>query len=206
MGQQEFIASLVPTAKEHHKKYNLFASVTIAQAALESAWGQSQLSKKAYNLFGIKGTGPAGFVEMETLEVVKGQNVIVKARFRKYHDYAECLEDRAQILTSLSRYRDVLDAGTAEEQCKALKDGGWATDPAYATKLIQIMNQHGLKKYDVRPGPFRDVFSDHWAFAAIEKAKKKGIMRGYEDGTFRPDAPVTRADLAVVLERIGALK
>ena len=203
MTPQEFIAHLAPVVQEEQRKHGLFASVTLAQAALESVWGQSKLAREAHNLFGIKGTGPAGYVEMPTWEVVNGQRVQTTARFRRYHSRAECLEDRSRILTTLSRYRDVREAGTPELQARALQECGWATDPQYAAKIIQIIDQHGLRQYDVPPGPFRDVPGNHWAAGAIAWAKQKGLLGGYPDGTFRPEAPVTRAELAAVLQRLG---
>jgi len=57
-------------------------------------------------------------------------------------------------------------------------------------------------KPEPKPGPFRDVPGDHWAAAAIERMKAEGIIQGYDDGMFRPDEPVTRAQLAVILDRV----
>src|SRR5690606_272983 len=158
--QRDFIESIAEAARAEQRKHRLFASVTIAQAALESAWGQSKLARGANNLFGIKGTGPAGNVEMPTWEVVNGQRVETTARFRRYHSRAECIEDRSRILTTLSRYRDVLEAGTWREQAKALQACGWATDPGYADKLVGIITQWRLEQYDLPPGPFPDVPGD----------------------------------------------
>lgn len=196
-----FIESIAEAARAEQRKHRLFASVTIAQAALESAWGQSKLAREAHNLFGIKGVGPAGYVEMPTWEVVNGQRVQTTARFRRYNSRAECIEDRSRILTTLSRYRDVLEAGTPELQSRALQECGWATDPQYGAKLLAIILQHHLTQYDLSPGPFPDVPGDHWAAGAIAWAKARGLMAGYPDGAFRPEAAITRAELAAVLER-----
>ena len=154
---RSFIASLVPAAVEHRKKYKLFASVTIAQAALESGWGKTVLARKANNLYGIKGIGPAGTIRMDTWEVVDGKDVSVQAGFKVYHCAEECLEDRARILTTLSRYRAVCWAETPEQQCRAILAGGWATDPAYADKLIKIIDQYDLQQYDVRSEPYPEL-------------------------------------------------
>src|SRR5690606_1028210 len=135
-------------------------------AALESAWGKSTLAVQAHNLFGIKGSGPAGFIELPTWEVVNGKRVEIRAKFRRYNNVAECLADRSAILTSLSRYKPVLAARTRHEQARALQDCGWATDPTYAGKLMGIVLQYRLEQYDLPPGPFEDVPGNHWAAEA----------------------------------------
>lgn len=201
MAEALFIQSLIYAAQEEQRKHNLFASVTIAQAALESAWGKSTLSRQAHNLFGIKGTGPAGYVEMPTWEVVNGERVETTAKFRRYHNRAESIIDRSQILTTLPRYKPVLEAKTPEEQARALQQCGWATDPAYAAKLISIISGYQLDYYDLL-GPFPDVPASHWAAGAIDWVREQGLMAGYPDGTFRPEQPVTRAEAAAIIERL----
>lgn len=71
----EFIARLAPVAVQDMRKYGVPASLTLAQAILESNWGTSGLTQKANNLFGIKGTGPAGSVTMQTTEY-QGRHLI----------------------------------------------------------------------------------------------------------------------------------
>lgn len=199
MTPQEFIRRLAPLAQEEQRKHRLRASVTIAQAALESRWGSSKLAVEANNLFGIKGEGPAGYIELPTTELVEGRWVRTTARFRKYRDWRECLEDRSRILTTLDRYAEVTRAATPEAQAWAIQRGGWATDPAYAEKIITIIRQFGLELCD---GPFTDVPPQHWAAQDIALVTGAGIMGGYPDGTFRPESTVTRAELASALARL----
>src|SRR5437899_12146337 len=82
------------------------AGITVAQAALESAWGNSQLSQKANNYFGIKAHGDAESLAFPTAEVVDGKTVTVQARFAKYPDVAACFADRDRIITQLACYQD----------------------------------------------------------------------------------------------------
>lgn len=84
MNPNEFIATLALCAIADMQSTGVPASLTIAQATLESNWGTSGLALQVNNLFGIKGKGTAGSVEMPTTEVVNGKAVMVAASFRKY--------------------------------------------------------------------------------------------------------------------------
>lgn len=131
----------------------LFPSVLIAQAALESGWGQSELSKVANNLFGVKaGNAWKGrSVVMPTREVVKGESKMVNGRFRAYDDAKDSIADRNQFLKENPRYSKagVFSAKTPEEQAIALQAAGYATDPGYAKSIISLINKHGLKRFDI---------------------------------------------------------
>ena len=85
MRPADFIALVVEGAQEFQVKTGVFASVTIAQAALETGWGQfipvdKYTGKLSYNLFGVKGVGPAGSVTCQTWEVIDGKKVVVDAQ------------------------------------------------------------------------------------------------------------------------------
>src|SRR5262249_7335055 len=91
-----FIDSIAADAVRTEKQMGIPASVTIAQAILESGWGRSGLTQSANNYFGIKGTGPAGYVVLPTKEYLNGQWVTINAKFRKYHNAQESFTDHAQ--------------------------------------------------------------------------------------------------------------
>ncbi|GED71383.1 hypothetical protein BRE01_50850 [Brevibacillus reuszeri] len=153
MTQQEFIAKIAPAAAEDMRRTRVPASLTIAQAILESNWGKSGLAVNANNLFGIKGTGTAGSVLMPTTEYVNKQPIKTNANFRKYNNWSESIANHSALILNgtrdkPTRYHGVLgvDYKTA---CYAIKDGGYATDPEYPKKLISLIEQHGLAKYDV---------------------------------------------------------
>ncbi|EJL44035.1 muramidase (flagellum-specific) [Brevibacillus sp. CF112] len=153
MTQQEFIAKIAPAAVVDMKKTRVPASLTIAQAILESNWGKSGLTQRANNLFGIKGTGPAGSVSMPTTEYVKGKPIKVNANFRKYNSWAESIADHSALILKgtkdkPTRYHGVLGADY-KTACHAIWKGGYATDPAYPQKLIGLIERYGLAKYDV---------------------------------------------------------
>ena len=125
------------------------ASVTLAQAALESGWGGGKLVKPAKNLFSIKGKGPAGTYYMRAWEVSHGRSVTVRAGFRKYHTYYESLEDHGMFLKKNRRYAGAFKyTKNPDKFARAIHKAGYATDPKYSTKLINIMKKYNLYQWD----------------------------------------------------------
>lgn len=128
----------------------LFPSVLIAQAALESGWGQSELATKHNNLFGVKKggswTGPV--VNMPTREVINGVSQTVRADFRVYPSWQASIADRNKLLLTLKRYANVRNAKTPQAQVEALKASGYATGEKYVSKLMSTINANGLTRYD----------------------------------------------------------
>jgi flagellum-specific peptidoglycan hydrolase FlgJ len=151
--QEAFIFSLASGAQESQRVTGVPASVTIAQGILESSWGKSKLSREGHNYFGIKALskeGPAGVVWMQTWEVENGENIMVEAPFRRYNNAAESLIDHGYFFVENRRYAGALQAkGDAQEFARRINAAGYATDPAYAPKLISIMDQWDLYQYDV---------------------------------------------------------
>lgn len=152
MTRTQFIAQIAPYAVADMRQTNIAASLTIAQAALESAWGGSGLTKQANNLFGIKGTGTAGSCTMLTTEYVNGRAVKVNAAFRAYNNWGESILDHSKLIlngVSWNRnlYKGVLGKRGADA-ARAIAVAGYATDPKYAEKLISIMNDWNLYQYD----------------------------------------------------------
>lgn len=153
MTKTEFIAIIAPLAIQSMQQSKVPASLTISQAALESAWGNSGLTVKANNLFGIKGSGPAGSITAQTTEYVNGKAVKVNAAFRAYNQWGESISDHTEILVkgvSWNRdlYRKVIGA-SGKTAAKEIASAGYATDPNYAQKLIRIMDAYNLYQYDL---------------------------------------------------------
>lgn len=151
--RKAFIKKIGPIAKQVDKSYYLLPSITIAQACLESNYGQSDLSQKYNNLFGVKGTNPNTSAILTTKEYVKGKWINVKARFQIYDSYEASIRAHARLFqngTSWNhkQYQHVLAAKDYRKQAKALVTDGYATDPNYADKLINLIEQYGLAKYD----------------------------------------------------------
>ena len=145
--QQAFIDAVAPGAIAAQHRYGVPAAVTIAQAIDESGWGQSQLAAQDHNLFGIKGTGPAGSVPLPTQEYVNGQQVSTSASFRVYHDVAESIDDHGRLLADSGYYQQAMaDRQHPNEFAKALT-GVYATDPNYGSNLISLMLRYDLYRY-----------------------------------------------------------
>lgn len=195
---QDFISKTKPLAIKVQVEYGVPYGVCIAQAALETGWGRHV---KGNNYFGIKGQGQ----EFATHEFVNGKRVDIVDSFRAYKSMEDSFLDYGLFLRTNQRYSACfLYTNDPERFAKELQNAGYATDPEYAEKLIQIMRRWGLEPIvlEVKNKPdFPDVQENHWARDAIECVVQAGLMRGDSDGTFNPSSPVTRAELAVVLQR-----
>lgn len=151
-----FLNQIIPSATVIAAQNDLYASVMMAQAILESGWGTSTLSKAPnYNLFGIKGEYNGESINMETLEDSGGQNYYsINAEFRKYPSYAESLQDYANLLANGTSWNPTYYAGAWKSNAATYQDatayltGRYATDTAYSTKLNRIIAQYGLDQYD----------------------------------------------------------
>ena len=151
--QRDFINQIAPGAIASMKKHKVCASVTIAQAILESGWNSSTLSKAHFNLFGVKadagGKGPKAI--MKTAEYTRNnEKYFIDAAFRKYANFAESIEDHALFLVNNSRYRrnGLFDSLDYKKQTDALQRAGYATSPEYSKMLNTLIEQYKLDTYD----------------------------------------------------------
>jgi flagellum-specific peptidoglycan hydrolase FlgJ len=153
MKPQDFLDQLVAPAQACQRATGIPASFTLAQAALESAWGASRLSQRAFNLFGVKADrnwkGPT--ISIDTREVLNSKSVMVPALWRAYPDWAACLADRAQFFRKNPRYLKCFEEATGAGWARAVARAGYATDPDYATKLIAVMDGRALTRFDDLP-------------------------------------------------------
>lgn len=126
----------------------------IAQACLESNYGQSRLSTLHHNYFGIKASAgwKGNTVIYQTKEYVNNKPITIKQPFRSYQTLIAGFADRVRFLQVNKRYmiNGVFSSKTPEDQAKAFLKAGYATDPAYPQKLISIIEKHNLRKYDVQ--------------------------------------------------------
>ena len=150
--KQKFIKDIAPAAKAMQNEYGIKASITMAQAILESDWGTSKLAFKYHNLFGIKGTGE-NTKTLKTKEYVNGKWKVVNARFKVYDSWTASIKDHTKLMLhgtdgNENNYTDVVNAKTYKKAAIALQNDGYATDPDYASKLISVIETYNLDKYD----------------------------------------------------------
>ena len=153
---ESFIRKIGESARKIGQENDLYASVMIAQAILESASGQSQLAQAPnYNLFGIKGTHNGKGVSFATQEDLgNGTLYTTQATFRQYENYEDSLNDYAHLLkeglTGNSHFYEGVwktNAKTYQEATKFLT-GRYATDTSYDKKLNGLIETYDLTKYD----------------------------------------------------------
>jgi flagellum-specific peptidoglycan hydrolase FlgJ len=145
--QQAFISQVAPGAIAMQSRYGIPAAVTIAQAIDESGWGQSALAIRDHNLFGIKGTGPAGTDMLPTQEYQSGQYVTITAPFRVYHNVAESIADHGKLLATNSSYQHAMADRHLPDSFATDLTGVYATDPNYGSSLIAIMRLYNLYQF-----------------------------------------------------------
>ncbi|HEY1129556.1 MAG TPA: flagellar assembly peptidoglycan hydrolase FlgJ [Roseateles sp.] len=146
---QSFIQQHDAAARSASAASGIPASFMVAQAAHESGWGRREITgadgTKSHNVFGIKATpGWTGkTVDVKTTEVINGQAVKVTAKFRAYGSYDEAFKDYARLISSNDRYAKVVaqaQNGNAAGFAQGLQQAGYATDPAYASKLAKVID------------------------------------------------------------------
>lgn len=150
MKPQDFLDKILPAAQACQRTSGIPASFTMAQAALESGWGEKA---PGCNLFGIKAdkawTGPVVFVA--THEVIKGVRVAITDKFRAYRTWGECLADRAEFFRKNPRYAKCFNETTGHGWARAVAAAGYASDPKYADLLIAIMDGRNMTRFDTLP-------------------------------------------------------
>lgn len=142
--KKRFFEVLKPAAVAAEEKYGVPWQVTLAQVALESGWGKHGIG--GYNVFGIKGSGPAGSVVKSTKEWRNGRYVTENARFAKYHDYFEAVMEHGKLFHN-GYYKKAMAQFPRDRDPIAFAQniqGIYATDPHYAKNIIGLMRQYGL--------------------------------------------------------------
>ena len=155
MRPQEFLDLLTGPARECQRITGIPASVTLAQAALESGWGASKLAKQGRNLFGVKAdrAWKGETVEMPTREVIRGKEIRVMAKWRAYPTWTASMLDRAEFLKRNPRYAKCFKQTGAEGWCRELQAAGYATDPEYPALLMRIIAGRNLTRFDNLEAP-----------------------------------------------------
>ncbi|MFT3851051.1 MAG: flagellar assembly peptidoglycan hydrolase FlgJ [Propionivibrio sp.] len=148
----EFVNRVWPHAVDAANTIGVPPQFLIAQSALESAWGKSEIRRAdgspSYNLFGVKaGRNWQGeTVEVATTEYVNGEPQQMREKFRVYNSYAESFNDYADLIRNNARFSGVLGQQDGAQFARSLQQSGYATDPMYADKLGRIINGTTLRQ------------------------------------------------------------
>ncbi len=150
---QAFVQALYPSAQQAAKQLGVTPEILLAQAALETGWGQHMPSdnqgKHGFNLFGIKADDRwnGSSTTVETLEYFGDKPLKVNAAFRSYDSFDQSFNDYVSFVSSQPRYQEALkNTGDSAEYIQALHQAGYATDPRYAEKIQQILNRNEFKQ------------------------------------------------------------
>lgn len=150
-----FIETISDGAISNYNKYGILPSITMAQAILESGWGNSELAVTHNNLFGIKADLRWNGA-VATIATSENYNDSTIANFRKYDSIDESIEDHGKFLYENSRYAEygLFNGTDYKSQAQALEDAGYSTvkdengEPIYADKLISLIEKYNLMQYD----------------------------------------------------------
>lgn len=151
----KFIEEIKDEAIKNYKEYKILPSITIAQAILESSWGESYLAQIYNNLFGIKADS-SWKGEYVTLETFEFYDTKIEDKFRVYSNKNQSIKDHAKFLVDNQRYKKygVFEAKTYIEQAYALQNAGYSTaednsgQKRYAKDLIELIRQYNLQLID----------------------------------------------------------
>lgn len=147
---EQFLEIIKPAVIADMKQSKILASLTAAQAIIESNKGNSGLTKKANNLFGIKAnkSWTGAFVTMPTKEFVNGQYITVNAKFRAYDSWAASISDHSAFLLKNKRYKNLIGVTDYKTACRLIREDGYATSPTYTKTLTDTIERYKLYEWD----------------------------------------------------------
>lgn len=205
--QKNYIELVGKVAKSDMKNSGVPASLTTAQAILEGNWGKSELAKNGNALFGIKATKAwkGKVVKKKTVEYKSGKAVEEYAEFRAYDTWEESIRDHGEFLKKNRRYAKVIGETDYKKACKAIQEAGYASDPGYADKLIDLIEDYELTKYEetdtdtskateekkyyrVQAGAFRNVLNAEKMLKEVKTAGYKGAFIRKINGLYKVQA------------------
>lgn len=145
---KSFLNKLKPYVIKDMETTGILASLTAAQAFIESNKGNSGLTQKCNNLFGIKGLYNGQGEEFWTTEYYNGIKTRIKAYFRKYPSWQESIADHSSLFNRLSRYANLRGETDYVKACTNVRLDGYATSPTYTSTLINTIQKYHLDEWD----------------------------------------------------------
>ena len=166
MNTQQFISTLGPLATKDMRTSGILASITTAQAILESGWGTSELAVNANNFFGMKKSlsgntwpnstwdGKSIYTKVTGEQKPTGEYYEIKADFRKYPEILDSIRDHSAYLSGAMngthlRYAGLVGEKNYRKAIQIIKDGGYATSLTYVDKVCNLIEKYNLSKYDI---------------------------------------------------------
>lgn len=153
---KEFVKRLYPIIKSLVKNVNIDPKMLLAQAALETGWGKfilkHQDGQSSYNLFNIKANTSWSLdkVKKASLEFVNGIFKPITSEFRSYGSFHESVKDYIQLVSNNKRYAEALGSSDPKQYIHRLHKAGYATDPNYSEKILDIYNSDIFKQLDTK--------------------------------------------------------
>ncbi|GAC20852.1 flagellar assembly peptidoglycan hydrolase FlgJ [Paraglaciecola arctica] len=151
---KSFIEQLYPVAQEAAAELGIDPKALLAQAAIETGWGQHMIhntsGQNSHNLFGIKADrrwqGDRAMVK--TIEFEQGVPATKRAPFRVYDSFADSMQDYVGFVKQNPRYEEaVKQSQSPQDYFTELQKAGYATDPDYANKVLSVLDGEQLKRY-----------------------------------------------------------
>ena len=200
----KFISMMAPIAQMQAEKhgYKIFASVCIAQACCESAYGTSPKMKNANAVFGIKvgsskhhfGTAWKGKAySTKTKECYDGKTYTqITDMFRAYDSIDDAVEDYFDMICTASRYSGALNQPTPRKSIEGIQKAPYATSPTYVSTIMSIINKYGLEKYDKRTsGQDLYVIGEHSVKASVLNIREEANASSNDIGDLIKGSVVT---------------
>ena len=187
-----FFAVFKPYVLEDMKRTGILASLTAAQGYIESNKGNSGLTQKANNLFGMKGEYNGQYVIMPTTEYYNGVKTKVNAKFRKYPSWLESVADHSRLFNSNKRYANLRGCTNYIEACKNVQADGYATSPTYANTLIKTIEKFKLYEWDAEVLHGVYVPPSQWQIGETYTTQQDLNVRREPDGDPLPFTALTK--------------
>lgn len=145
---EQFLEIIKPMVIKDMQNTKILASLTAAQGLIESNKGNSGLTQKANNLFGMKGKYNGQYVLMDTTEYYNGIRTTVKAEFRKYPNWQDSINDHSGLFWRSVRYANLRGCTDYKLACTNVQKDGYATSPTYSQTLINTIEKYKLYEWD----------------------------------------------------------
>lgn len=186
---EQFLSKIHDDVIQDMKETKILASLTAAQALIESKRGNSGLAVQCNNLFGIKGSYNGQSGEFWTTEYYNGVATKVRAKFRKYPSWKESIADHSRLFTSSKRYKNLVGCKQYTLACKYVKDDGYATSPTYTQTLINTINTYKLYLWDsevlgVKIDLPKNNSADEKKFPVLKKGSKGQQVLAWQNYLF----------------------